>query len=512
MSVEQLRDEYPELAGQELTPVDIVDDGEKLTTIPDGSVDFIIANHFLEHCEDPIGTIGVHLRKLRPGGILFYAVPDKRFTFDFRRPSTPLEHMVSDHEQGAEGSRRGHYEEWAHLVSEEGPTGPAPADGHSEQWLEQRADELEAARYSIHMHVWTQAEFLSLILHCRERYEEAFDIEASARRSLEFLVVLRKQGPAPAPQAGNSGAAASGSDRSLQEVATSARWRLREGVRAARRAILQPDPAEGDIGERVEALDVTLLDEIESQTTPGDRQSLLALHSACRSFPGGFSYLEIGSHRGGSLQALVRDPSCQRIVSIDARPERQADERGRDFVYRNNSTEAMLAELGKLAGADTGKVEAFDSSTEELDPASVGPAPALCFVDGEHTDGVALRDGLFCRAVLGDRGAIAFHDAQIVYRGISDFLGRLTEEGIAVHPFLLPDSIFVVELGQPLLQKSRQVQRRIDRNWEGFLFGLQFNDGFRTALNSPFARALRRAHLLSVHGVDDVERSAGEDS
>ena len=48
------------------------------------------------------------------------------------------------------------------------------------------------------MHVWTQAEFLKLILHCRERYEDAFDIEAAARQGIEFVVVLRKAGPPPA--------------------------------------------------------------------------------------------------------------------------------------------------------------------------------------------------------------------------------------------------------------------------------------------------------------------------
>jgi hypothetical protein len=63
-TVDQLRHEYPELSAERLTPVDIVDDGEVLTTIPDVSQDFIVANHFLEHCEDPIGTIGVHLSKV----------------------------------------------------------------------------------------------------------------------------------------------------------------------------------------------------------------------------------------------------------------------------------------------------------------------------------------------------------------------------------------------------------------------------------------------------------------
>jgi hypothetical protein len=49
------------------------------------------------------------------------------------------------------------------------------------------------------MHVWTQAEFLQLILGCRERFGEDFDIEASARQGIEFIVVLRRRGPYPAP-------------------------------------------------------------------------------------------------------------------------------------------------------------------------------------------------------------------------------------------------------------------------------------------------------------------------
>jgi SAM-dependent methyltransferase len=194
MRVDELRREYPELADWDLTEVDVVDDGEALATIAPGSQDFIVANHFLEHTEDPIGTIANHLSKLKPHGILFYAVPDKRFTFDFRRPLTPLEHMVRDHEQGPGGSRREHYDEWTRLVLGDEGGG-------------QRARELEDEGYSIHMHVWTQAEFLRLILECRDRFDEGFDIEASARQGIEFMVVLRKNGaadrpwPAPSPDA-----------------------------------------------------------------------------------------------------------------------------------------------------------------------------------------------------------------------------------------------------------------------------------------------------------------------
>jgi SAM-dependent methyltransferase len=209
MSVEDLRAEYAELAEWNLTPVDVIDNGELLATIPEASQDFIVANHFLEHCEDPIRTIGTHLGKLKPGGVLFYAVPDKRYTFDSRRPLTPLDHMVADHEQGAERSRSEHYDEWTRLVID--GEAPAGTEGRAfDEWVETRARELERDAYSIHMHVWTQAEFLALVLHCRERFEEAFDIEAAARQGIEFMVVLRKEGlpsvpPRSAPQTGGTG-------------------------------------------------------------------------------------------------------------------------------------------------------------------------------------------------------------------------------------------------------------------------------------------------------------------
>ena len=125
MSTAQLRSEYPELADWDLTEVDIVDDGETLATVAPESQDFIVANHFLEHTENPVGTIECHLGKLKPGGVLFYAVPDKRFTFDFRRPADPLEHMIADYEQGPERSRAEHYEEWCRLVIDSESREPA---------------------------------------------------------------------------------------------------------------------------------------------------------------------------------------------------------------------------------------------------------------------------------------------------------------------------------------------------------------------------------------------------
>ena len=192
MNVEDQHAAHPEL---EIARVDVIDDGERLETFGEESVDFIIANHFMEHTEDPIRTIETHLSKLRPGGILFYAVPDQRYTFDFRRPRTTLEHLIADYEHGPEASRWAHFLEWERMVYE---PGTAPPD---EQQVRLKATEDEATGYSIHFHVWTQADLLELLLYCQERFA-SFEIEAFTRRSIENIAVLRKHGewvPGAAP-------------------------------------------------------------------------------------------------------------------------------------------------------------------------------------------------------------------------------------------------------------------------------------------------------------------------
>lgn len=143
-----LRSHYPELNDLPLVKVDVVDDGEKLTTFEPNSQDFIIANHFLEHTQDPIGTVRRHLEVLRPGGILYMAVPDKRFTFDKARPETDFAHVLRDHREGPEWSYDAHLREFASLVM-----------GHSGDDLEAAVNGLNATNYSIHFHVWSETSF-----------------------------------------------------------------------------------------------------------------------------------------------------------------------------------------------------------------------------------------------------------------------------------------------------------------------------------------------------------------
>lgn len=212
-------------------------------------------------------------------------------------------------------------------------------------------------------------------------------------------------------------------------------------------------------------MDISLFESIDSQTSIGDRRSLLALHRACRESYGSFAYLEVGSHLGGSLQALIADPRCTAITSIDPRPAVLADVRGRVF-YPENSTERMLACLRQVPGAALGKLHTIESDTGELSPATIAPTPQLCFIDGEHTHHAALCDAMFAAQLMGDAGAIAFHDRSEVSSAIWVFLGRLGRP-YAAYP--LPDRVFVVELGgpslAPLLGIHDLASRPLDRLW-----------------------------------------------
>lgn len=157
MSSDDLYREYPEMRQRALVDPDIIDDGETLGSIPDGSLDFLVANHFLEHCENLLGTLRTHAAKLRRGGRLFYATPNRDFTFDRRRPVTPFAHLVEDDRLGIEHHRAAHYLEWATLV-----------EGKQGEEAQAQAAQLQAQRYSIHFHAWDAGGFFDFLARAVE--------------------------------------------------------------------------------------------------------------------------------------------------------------------------------------------------------------------------------------------------------------------------------------------------------------------------------------------------------
>jgi SAM-dependent methyltransferase len=157
---------------------DVVDDAATLATFDDGSVDFVIANHVLEHLEDPIAALRNFMRVIRPDGVLFITLPDPAHSFDAGRARTTVEHVLLDHEHGPVTSRQEHYEEWARHI--DGATGTDVA-------IRAAAYARQDARH--HFHVWELDGFLELL----GAIELPATLEVAQRQDSEFAVIQRRR-------------------------------------------------------------------------------------------------------------------------------------------------------------------------------------------------------------------------------------------------------------------------------------------------------------------------------
>jgi SAM-dependent methyltransferase len=178
-----LRSHYPELASEALAPVEVLGTAEDLSAFRDGTVDFLIANHLVEHLEDPIRALKEFHRVLLPDGVLYLALPDPRISFDRDRQLTGLQHLLDEYRTGPAPNRRAHYLDWAiHVDRDSQP--------------EERARVLDEMDYSIHFHVWRPDTFLEFLQAARHEAGLVFELAAFAPPESadddEFIAILLK--------------------------------------------------------------------------------------------------------------------------------------------------------------------------------------------------------------------------------------------------------------------------------------------------------------------------------
>jgi len=162
---------------------DIITDVESMAGIADASQDFVIANHVLEHVEDPLRALKSISRVLRAAGIAYLALPDKRFTFDKHRRITSLEHVIKDHRDGPDWSLAEHYDEWSRCV-----------DGLSGSPHAQKVALMLEQRSNIHFHVWDYPAMLDLFSYVAKQADFGVDVEVSMLNGIEVVWILRKRG------------------------------------------------------------------------------------------------------------------------------------------------------------------------------------------------------------------------------------------------------------------------------------------------------------------------------
>jgi SAM-dependent methyltransferase len=79
----------------------------------DHSLDYVIASHVLEHVANPVAALAEWYRVVRPGGIIYFVVPNRLSAFDRPRELTTVEHMLDDHLAGATAHDPTHIDEFA---------------------------------------------------------------------------------------------------------------------------------------------------------------------------------------------------------------------------------------------------------------------------------------------------------------------------------------------------------------------------------------------------------------
>lgn len=174
---EELRRHYPELNSEPLVPVTILASAEDLSPVPSGSLDFVVANHLLEHCENPVRALAEFHRVLKKHGTVYLALPDPRHTFDRERDLTSVEHLMDEFRFGSERSRFAHYVDWAINVDHRDIA---------------HAEDLMRRSYSIHFHVWRRETFLAFLDAAKEAAGLTFGVADSDQGDNEFIFILRK--------------------------------------------------------------------------------------------------------------------------------------------------------------------------------------------------------------------------------------------------------------------------------------------------------------------------------
>jgi SAM-dependent methyltransferase len=162
---------------------------DRLSPVPSGSQDFVIASHVIEHLAEPLGFVAEICRVLRPGGIALLLLPDRHRTRDRHRPPTTIDHLAAEYADGTTQVSDLHLLEF--LEDRGIPVPDSEAD-------RQRLLDVHRRR-SIHVHCWDDLEFVEVLLwgidHLDTQWEfvdGCIPFDGAPPSDIEFGYVLRR--------------------------------------------------------------------------------------------------------------------------------------------------------------------------------------------------------------------------------------------------------------------------------------------------------------------------------
>ncbi len=191
---------FPELDASKIVTTHIIDDGFTLSTIPDASQDFLIANHVLEHVSNPLQVLSNWGRILKLDGILFVSVPIAEKCFDKDRPLTSMQHFIDDFDicireekELFQDRNKIHYRDWIKLskpnILKSQGIKCAPLTPENER---KKINEMLENSAEIHFHTFSHESYLHLLTHFTKNIKKNIKIIEILKSNIETIAVLQK--------------------------------------------------------------------------------------------------------------------------------------------------------------------------------------------------------------------------------------------------------------------------------------------------------------------------------
>lgn len=158
-----------------------ITEGATLDGIGDEQYDFVLSSHCLEHIANPLKGLENWKRVLTAGGFLLLVLPDKHRTFDYRRPITPLAHLVDDYDCNTGENDMSHVEEFVTLWNYRKYPIARSVDEHRQRYKDNYRQRL------LHHHVFDLKSAVAMVNHAR------FRILSSERLLPNHLIILAQK-------------------------------------------------------------------------------------------------------------------------------------------------------------------------------------------------------------------------------------------------------------------------------------------------------------------------------
>ena len=148
-----------------------IQEASELKNISLGSYDFLLSSHSLEHIANPVKALKIWHTLLKPNGELVLVLPDKKNTFDIKRPYTSMQHLLNDFNENVDEYDTTHFDEIL-LYRSSGKN----EEENSREQLNKTLKNNYINRYA-HHHVFNFETIKELLLYCG--FDTVYQQEAS---------------------------------------------------------------------------------------------------------------------------------------------------------------------------------------------------------------------------------------------------------------------------------------------------------------------------------------------